>query len=123
MALLGAAPSAVATPQTVLPPVSVIPMPRDVQARDGAYESRSDTRIGADSANERSAADVLGAYLRTLGLRPPVVAQSTADRAVSFRTLTPVDPELGSEGYTLRVDAGWVGITAYTPVCLFSSVH
>jgi len=123
MALLGAAPSAVATPQTVLPPVSVIPMPRDVQARDGAYEWRSDTRIGAESANERSAANVLAAYLRTLGLRPAVVAQSTADRAVSFRTLTPVDPELGSEGYTLRVDAGGVAITANTAAGLFYAVQ
>jgi hexosaminidase len=119
-ALLPAVSSAAPPPQ---PPLAVIPLPREIATGERVYEWGAEPRLGADSADERAAAATLADHLRSLGLRPAVVARSAAGSDVTFVTLVRADGVLGSEGYALRVGASGVTIEANAAAGLANAVR
>jgi hexosaminidase len=100
-----------------LPPVGVVPEPRDVRVYDEAFAWPGRVRIAASNTAERAVAEPLRAYLAENGVTATVVEPN--GRCEVLLSAGGADPRLGPEGYALVVGRRGIAITATTARGLF----
>jgi hexosaminidase len=100
--------------------VNVVPKPRQATLTASGFVLPAQTTIVAQSADERTVADVLVTFLRSRGIAATIAAQPNAAIRLSLEHDLPT---IGREGYRLRVDATGIAISANAPAGLFYGVQ
>jgi len=101
---------------------SIVPKPREATVSDAKFRLPSRPAILAQTADERSVADVLVRFLQTRGISADVVTSSGSSAAIHLSIASTI-PRIGLEGYRLRVDASGIVISANTAAGLFYGVQ
>ncbi len=107
---------------------SIIPAPVEMQLGNGVFKVSTATAISspAKNADARKIADMLATKLNSLtGFSIPVrEGVMTANMGNFLLNINPVaDKVLGNEGYSLKINAGMVNLSANSPAGLFYGVQ
>ena len=101
---------------------AVIPKPKEIQRRPGAFSITAETSILADRANQHNAVHLRRLLNRASGFPLPIKG-TDEDPTNAIRLSTADDARLGAEGYRLDVSPETVHISAPKPPGVFYGIQ